>query len=310
MKGKILVSDTVHESLMPMLQEIGYEAHYQPSIKREEILNVLSQYVGIVVRSKTPIDKELMIAGTNLHFILRSGAGLDQIDLEYAEESDISILNAPEGNRDAVAEHAIGMILCILNKLHTGDAEVRDGKWDREGNRGRELGTMTVGIVGCGFMGQAFAKRLPAFGCRILGYDKYKTGYGNEYLKETTLEQINEEADLVSFHLPLTSETRFYIDDAFISNFRKPFYFLNTARGELIKFETLVKHLKSGKILGAALDVLENEKFQKFTDEQKSTFSMLKSMPNVIFSPHVAGWTHESYIKINQTLVNKLKTLK
>ncbi|MCC5930239.1 MAG: phosphoglycerate dehydrogenase [Cyclobacteriaceae bacterium] len=306
---KVLISDVVHESLMPMLNETGYLADYRPDIKRDEILQVLPEYKGIVVRSKTPIDRELLDAGTQLLFVARSGAGLDQIDMEHARKRGISIINAPEGNRDAVAEHAVGMILALLNKLHTADQEVRSGIWDREGNRGYELGNMCVGIIGCGFMGQAFAQRLPSFGCRVLGYDKYKTGFGNANLLECNLEQIFEEADLVSFHIPLTEETRFYINEDFIGRFKKNFFFVNTARGEIVKFETLLKFLNSGKIRGAALDVLENEKFSKYTDPQKAAFEALKQLPNVIFSPHVAGWTHESYVKINQTMVNKIKLI-
>jgi D-3-phosphoglycerate dehydrogenase / 2-oxoglutarate reductase len=309
MTEKVLISDVVHESLIPMLNEIGYLADYRPDIKREEILQVLPAYKGIVVRSKTPIDRELLDAGTQLLFVARSGAGLDQIDLDHAKIRGINIINAPEGNRDAVAEHAVGMILALLNKLHTGDLEVRNGIWDREGNRGYELGNMCVGIIGCGFMGQAFAQRLPSFGCRVLGYDKYKAGYGNSNLLESDLEQIFEEADLVSFHIPLTEETRFYINDDFIGRFKKNIFFVNTARGEIVKFETLLKYLKNGKLRGAALDVLENEKFSKYTESQKASFEALKQLPNVIFSPHVAGWTHESYVKINQTMVNKIKLI-
>lgn len=309
MTKKVLISDVVHESLIPMLNDIGYLADYRPDIKRDEILQVLSDYKGIVVRSKTPIDRELLDAGTQLLFVARSGAGLDQIDLEHAKKRGINIINAPEGNRDAVAEHAVGMILALLNKLHTSDQEVRNGKWDREGNRGYELGNMCVGIIGCGFMGQALAQRLPSFGCRVLGYDKYKTGYGHANLLECDLEQIFEEADLVSFHIPLTEETRFYIDENFIGRFKKNIYFVNTARGEIVKFETLLKFLKNGKLRGAALDVLENEKFSKYTEAQNAAFDELKQLPNVIFSPHVAGWTHESYVKINQTMVNKIKLI-
>lgn len=309
MRPKILISESIHECLIPMLQDTGYEVHYEPKITREEMMQKMSEYIGIVVRSKTPVDREFISAGENLKFIARSGAGMDQLDIDFAESRNIILLNAPEGNRDAVAEHTVGMLLSLINKLNEGDRQVRQKIWDREGNRGVELMHRTFGIIGFGNMGEAVSKRLTGFGCKIIAYDKYKTGYGNEFVKEVTLDEFFDQADIVSFHVPLTPETKFYVNDQFIEKFRKNFILLNTARGEILPLKSLVKYINLGKILAAGLDVLENEKMQKLTDEQNALMQELFGMKNVIFTPHVAGWTVESYIKISETLGNKIKDL-
>lgn len=297
----------MHPSIIPMLENIGVVPDYKPEITRAEILQIIENYKGIIVRSKTAIDKELFDKALNLEFIGRAGAGLDQVDLQTLEQKNITIVNAPEGNRDALAEHMIGMILCLFNKINLGDIQVRKGIWDREGNRGVELKGKTVGIIGYGFMGQAFVKRLKSFECNILAFDKYKSGFGDEFVKEVSLEEIYQEADLLSMHVPLTPETHFMLDESFINSFKKPFYFLNSARGELIKLSVIKKALESGKVLGAVLDVLENEKLNKLTPDQTEAFDFLKTSDKVLFTPHVAGWTHESYIKINEVLVKKIK---
>jgi D-3-phosphoglycerate dehydrogenase len=309
MRPKVLITDTVHDSLMPMLEASGFDPVYQPKISRAEILDGLHHYTGMIVRSKTPIDQELMASGPNLRFIARSGAGLDLIDIEYAEKRGIPILNAPEGNRDAVGEHTAGMILNLINKIRQGDSQVRHKVWDREGNRGIELMHMTVGIIGYGNMGGAVARRLKGFGCRIIAYDKYKTGFSDEWVEEVSFETIRKESDLLSFHIPLTDETRFYVDDEFIEGFTKNFILINTARGEIMRIATLLKHLETGKITAAGLDVLENEKMAKLSPEQDGVMQKLFKMDQVLFTPHVAGWTVESYVKINETLVRKIKAL-
>ncbi len=293
-----------------MLEEIGYEVHYKPKIDRQGILDTLNDYTGIIIRSKTPADKELISAGNNLKFLARSGAGMDQVDLEYAESRNITLLNAPEGNRDAVAEHVLGLILNLINKMRNADIQVRMKIWDREGNRGVELMHRTFGIIGFGNMGEAVSKRLSGFGCKIIAYDKYKKGFANEYVEEVTLEDFFEKADIVSFHVPLTPETKFYVNDEFIKSFKKNIILLNTARGEILPLKTLIKYLKSGKILAAGLDVLENEKMGKLTQEQNHQLVELFEMDNVLLTPHVGGWTVESYIKISQTLAKKIKDLK
>ncbi|WPP52859.1 NAD(P)-dependent oxidoreductase [Catalinimonas niigatensis] len=304
-----LIIDLMHESIIPLLQQIGWQVEYRPEIKREEILKSIHQYQGLIVRSKTNIDKKIIDRAAKLEWIGRAGAGLDQLDVEALEARNIRIVNAPEGNRDALAEHAIAILLGLFNKVHLADCQIRQGNWDREGNRGVELIGKTVGIIGYGFMGQAFARRLQGFGVEVLAYDKYKTHYGDAFAQEASMEEIYQKADILSLHVPLTEETRFMLDHAYLQKFRKNIYLLNTARGKNISFKTLVEALESGKLKGAALDVLENEKIKQFTPEQQHYFDLLIQHDNVIFTPHVGGWTYESYEKINQTLVAKIRSL-
>ncbi len=309
MNHKVLITETIHECIISILEDIGYEVHYKPNIERQGIIDILANYTGVIIRSKTPADKELISAGKNLKFIARSGAGMDQVDIEYAEDQNIALLNAPEGNRDAVAEHTLGLLLNLINKMREADNQVRNKIWDREGNRGIELMHRTFGIVGFGNMGTAVSKRLRGFGCKVIAYDKYKKGFANEFVEEVQLNELFERADIVSFHVPLTPETKFFINEEFIEKFKKDIILLNTARGEILALKTLVKYLKLGKILAAGLDVLENEKMAKFSEEQNEIMSELFQMNNVLFTPHVGGWTVESYIKISETLGRKIKEL-
>ena len=306
MSKKCLIIDQMHESIVPLLKEIGLEPSYQPDLKREEILNCISDFEGMLVRSKTTIDKELIDRAHKLEFIGRAGAGLDKIDVEYVESKNIEILNAPEGNRDALSEHAVGLLLSLLNKINASDQEVRQWIWDREGNRGVELSDKTVGIIGYGNMGQAFVQRLRAFDCRILVYDKYKKGFGTKKVEEVSLEKLFSKTDILSLHVPLSEETRGWINKEFFESFKKDIYLLNTARGEIVPVKDMNALLDSGKILGAALDVLEVEKFDKLTELQKIEFEKLFQRKNVVLSPHVAGWTFASYKRINEVLVSKI----
>ncbi len=306
MSKKCLIIDQMHESIVPLLKEIGLEPSYQPDLKREEILNCIGEFEGILVRSKTTIDKELIDRAHKLEFIGRAGAGLDKIDVEYVEGKNIEILNAPEGNRDALSEHAVGLLLSLLNKINASDQEVRQWIWDREGNRGVELSDKTVGIIGYGNMGQAFVQRLRAFDCRILVYDKYKKGFGTKKVEEVPLEKLFSKTDILSLHVPLSEETRGWINKEFFESFKKDIYLLNTARGEIVPVKDMNALLDSGKILGAALDVLEVEKFDKLTELQKIEFEKLFQRKNVVLSPHVAGWTFASYKRINEVLVSKI----
>ena len=306
MSKKCLIIDQMHESIVPLLKEIGLEPSYQPDLKREEILNCISDFEGMLVRSKTTIDKELIDRAHKLEFIGRAGAGLDKIDVEYVESKNIEILNAPEGNRDALSEHAVGLLLSLLNKINASDQEVRQWIWDREGNRGVELSDKTVGIIGYGNMGQAFVQRLRAFDCRILVYDKYKKGFGTKKVEEGSLEKLFSKTDILSLHVPLSEETRGWINKEFFESFKKDIYILNTARGEIVPVKDMNALLDSGKILGAALDVLEVEKFDKLTELQKIEFEKLFQRKNVVLSPHVAGWTFASYKRINEVLVSKI----
>lgn len=308
MNKKCLIIDDMHESIVSLLAEIGFEATYAPGITREEILPQIGDYEGVLVRSKTTIDKEFVDHAKKLKFIGRAGAGLDKIDVEYVESKGIEILNAPEGNRDALAEHAVGMLLNLLNKINAADQEVRNWIWDREGNRGVELSDKTVGIIGYGYMGQAFVQRLRAFDCRILVYDKFKKGFGTKTVEEASLDKLFQKADILSLHVPLTPETKGWINKDFIQNFRKDIYILNTARGEILPLTDLLELLDSGKVLGAALDVLEKEKFDQLSEDERARFESLFKRKNVLLSPHVAGWTFASYKRINEVLVSKIAT--
>lgn len=304
---KILIIDEMHLSIIDLLQTEGHEVVYSPKITREEILDQIDQFEGLIIRSKTPMDKPLLEKGIRLKFIGRAGAGLDQIDLDYLDERKIKLFHAAEGNRDAVAEHALGGLLALMNQLIQADQQVRKGIWDREGNRGHELMGKTVGIFGFGNMGKSFAKRLRGFDVEILAYDKYKFDFGNDRVQEVIWEKVKAEADVLSIHVPLTPETKNFFTLEELRGFSKPFWLINTARGEVISFETLNSALDEGILKGAVLDVLENEKFQKFSPKQKEEFERLAQRQNVLFSPHVAGWTFESYDKINRVLVKKIK---
>lgn len=304
---KILIIDEMHLSIIDLLQTEGHEVVYSPKITREEILDQIDQFEGLIIRSKTPMDKPLLEKGIRLKFIGRAGAGLDQIDLDYLDERKIKLFHAAKGNRDAVAEHALGGLLALMNQLIQADQQVRKGIWDREGNRGHELMGKTVGIFGFGNMGKSFAKRLRGFDVEILAYDKYKFDFGNDRVQEVIWEKVKAEADVLSIHVPLTPETKNFFTLEELRGFSKPFWLINTARGEVISFETLNSALDEGILKGAVLDVLENEKFQKFSPKQKEEFERLAQRQNVLFSPHVAGWTFESYDKINRVLVKKIK---
>ncbi|PRY84727.1 NAD(P)-dependent oxidoreductase [Mongoliibacter ruber] len=304
---KVLIIDEMHLSIIPLLEKEGYVVDYHPEIKRSEILDKIDQYTGIIIRSKTPIDRELLLKAKQLKFIGRAGAGLDKIDLDYLVQHDIKLFHAAEGNMDAVGEHAVGGLLALFNHINKADAEVKKGVWKREENRGEELIGKTVGIFGYGNMGSSFAKKLAGFDVNILAYDKYKSGFGNFHVREASLGQVLEEADILSMHVPLTLETRNFLNLDLLERFKKPIYFINTARGEIISFDTLNEALDRGIFKGAVLDVLENEKFATFTADQKIAFEKLAVRDNVIFSPHIAGWTFQSYEKINEVLVEKIR---
>jgi D-3-phosphoglycerate dehydrogenase / 2-oxoglutarate reductase len=304
---KILIADEMHLSLMPMLQSIGLEPDYQPLIRRDDINEILKNYEGLIIRSKTTVDKELLSNAQNLKFIGRAGAGLDLIDIEETQRLGIEIFAANEGNRVAVAEHVIGMLLTLMNKIHLADREVRQGIWHREENRGDELMGKTIGILGYGNNGKATAERLKAFGCKVLAFDKFKNDFSDEFVTESTMQQIFEEADILSLHIPLTEDTLRMVNRDFINQFHKKIYFINAARGEIVVLDDLVEALENGRIKGSCLDVLENEKLNKLSPQQQITFDKLASSNRVILTPHIAGWTHESYVRINEVLVEKIK---
>ena len=309
MGRKIIIADEMHPSIVPNLKKAGFEVDYLPGISREDLKECIHPYAGIIIRSKTDLDQEMLDRALNLRFIARAGAGKDKIDESYCNEKGIVILNAPEGNRDALGEHAIGILLTLLNKIHNSDKEIRRMIWDREGNRGTEIKNKVVGIIGYGNMGSAFARRLSGFECKVLAYDKYKKGYGNQYAVESDMEELYKEVDILSFHVPLTEETLGLYNFDFFNNFEKGIYLVNTARGPILPLTDLIRLLDEGKILGAALDVLEKEKLSKFTEEEKEWFSNLIERDNVVFTPHIGGWSFESYKRINDTLIQKIVSL-
>jgi D-3-phosphoglycerate dehydrogenase len=308
----ILFIDSNHPSLQQLLEAAGHRCDLQYSWTKEEILQHIHQYDGIVIRSRIKITPELIDKASKLKFIARAGAGMENIDVSYAESKGIYCIHGPEGNRDAVAEQALAMLLCLFNNLFRANREVREGKWIREGNRGVELMGKTVGIIGYGNMGSAFAERLKGFGVELLAYDKYKKGFGNAFVQETSLDTIFEKADVLSLHVPLTNETLYMVDDAFINRFKKSIYIINTARGKCLNTADLVKNMKSGKVKGACLDVLEYEMLSFEGLDARAlpeAFRYLAESENTVLSPHIAGWTRESNEKIAKVLAEKIIAL-
>jgi len=306
---KILHLDSNHSLLIDQLNDLGCTNHEDYTSSKEDILNKIHEYDGFIIRSRFSIDKQFLDAATNLKFIGRVGAGLENIDCEYAESKGIHLISAPEGNRNAVGEHSLAMLLSLFNKLNKADQEVRSGKWLREANRGLELDGNTIGLIGYGNMGKAFAKKLRGFEVDVLCYD-LKPNVRDKNAEQVPLEILFQEADVLSLHTPETALTTNMVDAAFINQFVKPFWLINTARGKSVVTTDLVSALQSGKILGAGLDVLEYEKasFENlFSSNMPEAFQYLIQAENVLLSPHVAGWTVESKEKLAQTIVDKIQ---
>ena len=305
----VLFIDTVHPILEERLTEKGFICIDGTSWSCEKCIEELPKMEGVVIRSRFPMDEEFLKHGTKIKFIARSGAGMENIDLSFAVKQNIQCFNAPEGNRNAVGEHALGMLLSLFNNLRKGDNEVRKRIWDREGNRGIELDGKTIGIIGYGNNGGAFAKKLAGFDVKVLAYDKYKEKYGNQYAQSATMDEIFKEADVISFHIPQNEETMFLADQAFFDAFDKPIYVINLARGKIVRTSALLKGLNSGKIKGACLDVLayESASFEKtISGDENPDFNALLKSDKVLFSPHVGGWTVESYFKLSDVLADKV----
>ncbi len=306
---RILHLDTNHPLLINQLNNLGFTNHEDYSSSKQEIESKIQDYDGVILRSRFSIDKQFLDAATNLKFIGRVGAGLENIDCDYAEKKGVTLIAAPEGNRNAVGEHALGMLLSLFNKLNKADQEVRAGKWQREANRGIELDGRTVGLIGYGNMGKAFAKKLRGFDVEVFCYD-IKENVGDANAKQVSLKEFQEKVEVVSLHTPQTPLTLNMVDADFINQFKKPFWFINTARGKSVVTQDLVLALKSGKILGAGLDVLEYEKSSfedMFTSTMPEAFQYLIAAENVLLTPHVAGWTIESKEKLAQTIVDKIQ---
>ncbi len=307
MNGKILIADHLHPAFKEEAERLGYECDDMPLISRQETLAILADYSGIAIRTKFLIDREIIDAGINLKVIARAGAGMDNVDEEYAISKGITCINAPEGNRDAVGEHVIGMLLSLLNNLRNGDEQIRKGIWDREGNRGWELKGKTVAIIGYGNNGRSLAQKLSGFEVNVIAYDKYKTGFSDQYVTEVSMEQVVKHADVLSFHIPLTRETKALFNEEYLFHFKKQIILLNASRGEIVKTQAVVDGLRNGRISAAGLDVLEVEKFPALSEQP--WFNELRASNRVILSPHVAGWSIESYRKISEVLAGKLKLI-
>lgn len=307
MKRKILVVDDLHPVFRDRAVHMGFDVVEKLGLTRAELIAEIGDYQGIVVRTSFKIDSELLDAAPSLEFIARAGAGLDNIDVAYAKAKNILMINAPEGNADAVSEHAIGLLLALMNNFIRANHQIRDGIWNREANRGYELAGKTVGIVGYGSMGQRFAKKLSGFDVQVIAYDKYKRNFSDQFVREVSMEEMVKECDVLSMHIPLTAETRNLVDDEYLRHFKKPLFFINTARGEIVNTPAIVSGVKSGKILGAGLDVLETEQFPQLA--KNSWFGDIKDLENIILTPHVAGWTFDSYRKISEVLAEKLAKL-
>lgn len=301
-----LIADSMHPVLMQGLDENKIPFSYQPDITKAEAEIQIAEYSGIIIRSKFEIDKPFIDRAVSLNLIARAGSGMENIDQNYAVSKGIRCINAPEGLCDAVAEHAIGMLLSLLNNLSDAKTKIKQGTWDREEFRGNELMGLTVGIIGYGHTGSAMARKLQGFDCRILAYDKFKIGFGTEQVIESSLNDLFRHSDVISLHIPQNSETICWFNSELIANFKKPFWFINTSRGKIVKTMDLVNALKTEKIKGVCLDVLENENPASFGEVEKEWFNYLSNSNHAIVTPHIAGWTQESYRRISEVLLTKI----
>jgi len=307
-RNKILLVDQVHPLIQKELTRYGFFCEQFPGENREDLMAIIGNYFGVIIRSRIRLDREILEKADNLKFIGRVGSGLENIDVPYAERSGIICFNSPEGNRVAVGEHAVGMLLSLFNHFICADREVRKGIWNREGNRGIEIRDKTIGIIGYGNTGSAFARCLQGFDANVISYDKYKAGYSNGFTKEVTMDEIFSAADVLSLHVPFTEETRYLVDASFLNRFNNNIFLINTSRGKVVNTGDLVAGLKSGKVRGAALDVLEYEadSFEALSSDLPDDFKYLMTSDRVILSPHIAGWTKESNIKLAKVLVEKI----
>lgn len=306
-QAKFLVTDVVPEGFLEGFEQLGFKTDHFKSLSNEKLMDIIDRYTGIVVNTSLLLNKAAIDKASRLKYLLRPGSGLDNIDTGYAESKGIRIFNSPEANADAVAEHTIGLLLSLMNFIPRASEQVKHLQWIRQPNNGTLLKGKTVGIIGFGHTGTALAKKLNGFETRILVYDKYKKGFGDESVEEGGMEDIFQNADIVSLHIPLTEETEYLVNDVFIDRFRKPFYLINASRGKNVDIKSIISGLKTGKLKGIGLDVLENENINLYSDQEKQEFEQLTQSGNIIITPHIAGWTYESRSEIFMLVLEKFK---